>query len=187
MLPDRKSARLAGNDYAVGTYFITICSYNRQNTFGNIFNGSATYSSLGCLVTDHWRKIVSHYCNVSLGAFVTMPNHFHGIVGFHKPSQVDLPPSRGLNRLVGLFKSGVTRQAKELGLVAIDASIFQPRFYDHAIRHELALDQITNYIANNPMQWQLDRENPQRTGLNDFYGWLESYTRAIAKQQPPLV
>jgi hypothetical protein len=38
--------------------------------------------------------------------------------------------------------------------------LWQRSFHDHAIRTEQALDSIREYIANNPLKWHLDRENP---------------------------
>jgi putative transposase len=37
---------------------------------------------------------------------------------------------------------------------------WQPRFYDHIIRDEISFNQIRQYIFNNPVQWESDRENP---------------------------
>ncbi|MFH1798131.1 MAG: transposase [Candidatus Omnitrophota bacterium] len=38
---------------------------------------------------------------------------------------------------------------------------WQPRFYDHVIRDEKSLDEIREYIQNNPLKWELDRNNPK--------------------------
>jgi hypothetical protein len=38
--------------------------------------------------------------------------------------------------------------------------VWQVRFYDHIIRNEADLHRIRTYIANNPMQWAIDEENP---------------------------
>ena len=42
---------------------------------------------------------------------------------------------------------------------------WQTRFYEHIVRNKKELNQIREYIQNNPLQWHLDRENPQRTGI----------------------
>lgn len=36
--------------------------------------------------------------------------------------------------------------------------------YEHIIRNEESLNRIREYIANNPLQWALDRENPNFVG-----------------------
>jgi len=38
---------------------------------------------------------------------------------------------------------------------------WQTRFYDRIIRDETALNNIRNYIYNNPFKWELDRNNKQ--------------------------
>jgi REP element-mobilizing transposase RayT len=40
------------------------------------------------------------------------------------------------------------------------ASVWQRSFYDRIIRNERELNAIRQYIANNPAQWEVDRENP---------------------------
>ena len=37
--------------------------------------------------------------------------------------------------------------------------MWQARFYDHIIRDEKSLMNIREYIRNNPMKWDLDRNN----------------------------
>lgn len=39
--------------------------------------------------------------------------------------------------------------------------LWQSRFYDHIIRKDESLDKIREYIANNPLKWELDRNNPE--------------------------
>jgi len=36
---------------------------------------------------------------------------------------------------------------------------WQLRFYDHIIRNEKSLNKIRNYIINNPLNWDNDKEN----------------------------
>jgi hypothetical protein len=37
---------------------------------------------------------------------------------------------------------------------------WQSRFYDHIIRDEKDLDNVRNYIIDNPLKWATDDENP---------------------------
>ena len=37
------------------------------------------------------------------------------------------------------------------------------RFYEHIIRNKDELDKIRQYIIDNPLQWELDKENPENT------------------------
>ncbi len=43
---------------------------------------------------------------------------------------------------------------------AFDDFSWQNRFYDPIIRDEKSLDGIREYIINNPLKWELDRNNP---------------------------
>ncbi|HEY3341787.1 MAG TPA: transposase [Anaerolineae bacterium] len=40
------------------------------------------------------------------------------------------------------------------------ATLWQRNYYEHIIRTERELTAVREYIANNPLQWWLDRENP---------------------------
>jgi hypothetical protein len=39
--------------------------------------------------------------------------------------------------------------------------VWQRNYYEHVIRDEGSLDRIRRYIAENPMRWACDPENPQ--------------------------
>jgi hypothetical protein len=39
--------------------------------------------------------------------------------------------------------------------------VWQRNYYEHVVRDEEELREIREYIVNNPMQWELDTENPQ--------------------------
>lgn len=43
------------------------------------------------------------------------------------------------------------------------SSVWQRNYYEHIIRVETELARIREYIKNNPLQWELDRENPLRS------------------------
>ena len=75
------SARLKNWDYASnGAYFITICTQNREHYFGEIENGKMQVSPAGAIAHVLWQEIKNHAKNISLGEFIVMPNHVHGIL-----------------------------------------------------------------------------------------------------------
>ena len=39
--------------------------------------------------------------------------------------------------------------------------VWQRNYYEHIIRNERDLDEIRQYIINNPLKWELDTENPK--------------------------
>ena len=103
------SARLKNWDYGCnGSYFITICTQNRDNYFGKIVIvetpnlGVSTITSnimthmqlseIGKIVYHYWNEIPNHFPFVELGEFVVMPNHIHGIITIDK-THIDGSPS----------------------------------------------------------------------------------------------
>ncbi len=46
------------------------------------------------------------------------------------------------------------------GWQSFDRRLWQRNYYERVIRDGRELDRAREYIANNPMQWALDSENP---------------------------
>ncbi|MBK9422419.1 MAG: hypothetical protein IPN44_15435 [Flavobacteriales bacterium] len=61
-----------------------------------------------------------------------------------------------LGAIVQGFKAGVTRQARKRG-VAVPSTIWQRNYYDHIVRDAEDHARIAKYIADNPVNWELDR------------------------------
>jgi putative transposase len=102
---------------------------------------------LGTLAEACWTAIPSHFPAVALDAFVVMPNHIHGIVWLTRAGHA--PP---LPLVIGSFKAAASRLAA--------AQIWQRGFYDRVIRDEQELCALRQYIADNPLKWAVDQENP---------------------------
>src|SRR5690606_10235313 len=76
-----ESARAPWWDYGrSGSYFITICTKNREHYFGEINEGKMVLSPTGVIADLLWHEIPYHSQNVELDEFVVMPNHIHGIL-----------------------------------------------------------------------------------------------------------
>ncbi len=76
-----ESARAKWWDYnGEGSYFITICTKDRNHYFGEISNGEMHLSRTGVIADVLWREIPNRNKNVKLGEFVVMPDHIHGII-----------------------------------------------------------------------------------------------------------
>ncbi len=90
-----ESARLKGWDYKLeGSYFVTICTQDRDNLFGYVKNGNMVLNQFGAIVNRCWFDLPNHYQNIRLDAFVVMPNHVHGIMDYSNlfvPSKHFLP------------------------------------------------------------------------------------------------
>ncbi len=172
------STRLQNWDYGwAGAYFITVCTKNRKNYFGDIKNGIMQLSNIGVIVRNEWEKTfaIRPDMNLQMGEFVVMPNHFHAIViigenqyntirrdamhcvsttGTNKKNKFGVQ-SKNLASVIRGFKIGVTTTARKIN----PDFAWQPRFYDHIIRDEKSFDNIINYIINNPDKWANDKYN----------------------------
>lgn len=146
------STRLQNWDYSrEGSYFITICTKDRNHDFGEIINGKMKLSPIGAIADVLWYEIKNHAKNTELGEWVVMPNHVHGILILdtngvvveitHALSLPQIQNPTGKHRfqnqgkntissIVGGYKSAVTKHANRLGL----DFAWQTRFYDHVIR-----------------------------------------------------
>ena len=138
---------------------------------------------IGQIVADEWWKTPVLRPNIELDEFVVMPNHFHGIVAIVEgrgtarraptPERFGTPVSGSLPTIVRSFKSAVTSHVNTLRGIP-GASPWQRNYHEHVIRNENDLHRIREYIQTNPLRWELDRENPERQGEDEFDTWLDS-------------
>lgn len=65
-----------------GAYFVTICTKNRENYFGEISDGKIELSEIGEIARQEWLKTFEMRPDMKLtmGEYVIMPNHFHAII-----------------------------------------------------------------------------------------------------------
>jgi putative transposase len=82
------------------------------------------------------------------------------------PPEADASPQRpkgtqsgSLNAIVQNFKSVSTRKANQF-LGSPGSKIWQRVYFERVVRNERELNAIRRYIADNPAQWESDRENP---------------------------
>jgi REP element-mobilizing transposase RayT len=197
----RRSIRLKGYDYTQpGAYFVTFCTYQRDEILGEVLQAEMILSALGQIVQEEWFRTARIREEIQLfdDEFIVMPNHGHGIIRIietvgadgvrpndgvrpddgvrpiKKDARGDDQVSRGENKdargaslrrtprslgsVMAGFKAAVTSRAKrELNI----AGIWQRNYYDHIIRNDCELENIQWYIRNNPLNWQLDRDNGQ--------------------------
>ena len=151
----RQSLRLKNYDYRnAGSYFVTICAQQRACIFGEIKNGNLLLTEAGALAQRVWAELPTHYPNVKLDEFVVMPNHMHGIVTLKNPAT-------SLSEIVRAFKTFAARHINTFrGTQGMP--VWQRNYYERVIRDENEFLLIREYIRNNPLQWALDEENPER-------------------------
>jgi REP element-mobilizing transposase RayT len=155
----RRSIRLKDYDYSnAGAYFVTICAQNMECFFGEIRNGDMELNPYGSIVKNCWKDLINHYSYVELDALTIMPNHIHGIITIPAPTRTQ--KNHGLSEIVRALKTFSSRKINKLRNRK-GVSIWQRNYYEHIIRNEKEMNKIREYIINNPLQWDLDKENPE--------------------------
>lgn len=174
----RRSIRLKEYDYSrPGSYFVTICADNRKCLFGEIKDGQFLFNPVGEMVRKWWLKIPEKFVNVQTDKFVIMPNHLHGIIVLVGADPCVYPmtgePVRKaqgrhtdspLPKIIQWFKTMTAneymRMLKGQNLQPAAKLLWQRNYYEHIVRSEESQNKIREYILANPLQWEMDLENP---------------------------
>ncbi|HEY3295465.1 MAG TPA: transposase [bacterium] len=181
--PPHKSVRLPFVAYTEPyLYFVTICTTNREQLFGEIQSGQMVLNDLGRIVDEEWRRSGEVRAELILDQFIVMPDHLHGLVGLrpagdllderdraHSRAALQAEPLRGsrdraprsLCSFIAQFKATTTRRINDLRRTAA-ARVWQPRFYEHIIRQYESVDKARQYILKNPERWAADQH---KTGV----------------------
>ena len=154
----RRSIRLKGYDYTQpGAYFVTICTWQRNNLFGEISNKKIQLSPFGEVIQVHWDNLPKHYSYLKLDEFVIMPNHVHGIIVL--TDDFACKKRHGLPEIIRGFKTFSARRINKMRHLS-RVSVWQRGYYEHIIRHEKSLNAIREYIIKNPLSWDKDELHP---------------------------
>ncbi len=176
----RRSIRLPGYDYTrEGAYAVTMVTQGREERFGEIMDGVMRLNQIGRIVDEAWHDLPNHYPHVELDVFCIMPNHVHAIIilkddvgagngvgaGLRPaptPAPTPSPTQRHpLSEIVRAFKSFSARRINAArGTRGIP--VWQRNYYEHVIRDNDDYLAQTNYIHNNPLNWEKDDENQKR-------------------------
>ena len=190
MFHHRRSICLKNYDYAQsGAYFITVCTRNRENLFGEIVDGEMHVNHFGSIVRKCWDDLPHHYSGVELDAFVVMPNHVHAIimvledaenpVGAIHESPLPSTDKRIMRRrmlvpkIIGRFKMNSAKRINQMRGTE-GGPVWQRNYFEHVIRDEKSLNKIREYILTNSQRWELDKENTQGTRNDEFDRWFRS-------------
>ncbi|MBX9850944.1 MAG: hypothetical protein K2X86_04215 [Cytophagaceae bacterium] len=173
------SIRIKDFDYADGEYFVTICTKDREVLFGEVQGGDIQLSEEGKIAEKFWKEIPLHFPNLILDEFVIMPNHVHGIVIIDNHCDSErrdainrVSTSQGAGGITGvknpMLNKGTLpfiirwfkgRSAFEIRKINSSFN-WQPRYYEHVIRDQKSFLNIQDYIAENPLKWAKDENNP---------------------------
>jgi len=77
--------------------------------------------------------------------------------------QFGQPVPGSIPTIIRSYKSAVTYRVNLIRNSG-SAQVWQRNYYEHFVRDEAELNRIRQYISNNPLQWEMDRENPYKTG-----------------------
>jgi putative transposase len=174
----RRSLRLQEYDYSQeGAYFVTICTHKKMSLFEK--------EPISAIVEKCWLEIPSHFPNVQLDEWVIMPNHMHGILiitdkckdatyfttsisNVRRGDPMGRPYIRphgpapdSIGTIIGQFKSIVTKRINKLRQTP-GVRLSQRNYYEHVIHNETDLNDIRQYILDNPVKWDMDENNPDR-------------------------
>jgi len=175
-----KSIRHPYWDYSSdGYYFVTICTKNREEFFGEIKNGIMVLNEIGCILAKFWQEISQHFPFAHIDEWIIMPNHIHGVIGINNPTNQCRDRINPVST-ADIWKNGFTTENNPMRKISLGRVVhwfkgrtsfeihknnqnfsWQSRFYDHIIRDEKSLDNIREYIRFNPLKWELDRNNPE--------------------------
>ena len=133
------------------------------------------------MIQSSWMGLAQHYPGVQVDEFVVMPNHVHGIIVLtvgagpracpdsdcaNNGQPQGVAPTISLSDVVHRFKSLTTaRYRKEVSKNnwrPFPGRLWQRNYYEHIIRNEDEINRVRKYIGDNPAQWALDDENPNR-------------------------
>ena len=160
----RRSMRLHEYDYSTeGSYFVTICTHNRQCVFGEIINDKMVLNDSGRIVRAVWDDLPNHYSYLELDACVIVPNHVHGIIVMAgvgaglKPAQIK--KRHGLQEIVRAWKTFSARHINEIQNTP-GLKLWQRNYYEHIIRNKIEWDHLREYIINNPAKLECDLNHP---------------------------
>ena len=177
------SVRAKWHDYDGGTYFVTICTYNRERFFGDIVevdgSNQLLLSEIGRYACKTIEEASKHNPYVVIPSFVVMPNHIHLIAvvdmslveTVHAPSQTNtVQTNRWKNKVVDEKMQAISKRKNKLSFLvgSIKSNItryanqkgiefaWQSRFYDHIVRNIDELNNIAAYVENNVANWHED-------------------------------
>jgi len=159
---------------------VTVCIEGRRCLLGEIVDEEMRLNDAGRMVDKWWKELENKFPSIEIDAFMTMPNHFHGIlvidqcpgtrrnVGAALRGRPEVGhPRRGaptLGDIMDWFKTmstnGYIREVKTQGWPPFSGRLWQRNYYEHVIRNESELTLIREYIQMNPTKWAFDKENP---------------------------
>jgi len=165
---NRISIRIPGYDYSQpGLYYITICIQNRICLLGKITDKKMILNDAGKMIEKWYFEMENKYPNTKCREYVVMPNHIHFIIEILDDGDIDVHREKmdahGTD-MVGWFKTMTTneyiRMVKTKNWPRFNKRLWQLRYWDWVVRGKNDYARISNYIRNNPAQWEENQFKP---------------------------
>lgn len=182
-MPDFKkykpySIRLKHYNYSSqGEYFVTICTKDMVDYFGEINEKhEIVLSKMGKITEKELLKTERIRKEVKIEIYAIMPNHVHTMIVIDPivetcrgmslqednfENKFSKPQKNSLSMIANHFKGAVMRYAKENNI----PFQWQPGYYDEIIKNEKHYSEIYDYILSNPLKWDEDKNNPKNIKL----------------------
>jgi putative transposase len=142
-MKQRKKNRLHGYDYSKDNlYFITSVVHGRICCFGEI-KSMGTNGNDGTDGMDVMNENARNARIVGTGRDLSLQQHHN--------QQIKI---KSLSEIIGAYKTTVSKQIHMAGFKEFN---WQRSFHDRIIRDDRAYENITEYINNNPIEWEMDR------------------------------
>lgn len=171
---NRKIIRLQTWDYRwAGSYFITICTQNREHYFGEIIDGKMQLSHIGVIADIFWHEIKNRAKNVELGEFIVMPNHVHGIL-ILKDNNVEIDNS-DINNV------GTGHALSRIDNSDIDNSDIDNVGTGHALSQQALSQNILSQNTLSQNHQSIGQKRFQNIGKNSISSIIGGYKSAVTK------
>jgi REP element-mobilizing transposase RayT len=139
-MPDfkRKNIRLKDFEYKSGyAYFVTICTKNKTEYFLNKEIAEIVETSINFRISKNEITVIC-YC--------IMPDHIHMLFSLNENYEHDL------STWVSSFKRFISHLVNAKFMIA---DLWHINYYDHIVRNDESLENIVEYILNNPVRKNL--------------------------------
>ena len=152
----RKKLRRENYDYGSnGAYFVTICTHEKAELFGKVGEPSEAADK----IKEVFESVLSECSQIKCPQYVVMPNHLHALLVI---DNIESTSDMTISDFVRVFKSKTTvayiRLVKEGKAQPFEGKLWQRSYYDHVIRNEQDFLEVWEYIAENPLRWQLRKQ-----------------------------
>jgi putative transposase len=180
---------LRDDDYAAeGDFFVTINAENNNTLFAEIVNGKTHLLPQGKMVRNLLLEMEKHFLNLTVEAFVIMPNHIHAIVNL-----AAIPPENLIVQGISRFEMSFGLMVGRLNPFLLKGSIFhaiswfkasslielrktgnddfawKSGYFDFVIDNKTSYNNIKNYIQQDPENWIDDIDHPENNFRSIIY------------------